>query len=165
MGERTDQQAWNTNLVGHITDPKLVRLYEYWLARRGSRRAPSRSEIAFDELSDIARYLYLVEVRPNRRFLMRECGPAVEAGYGGTLRDKYMDEIDLDGVQLPILTEFQQVAASWHPIVSRWRYTKEDGRELWYEHLLLPLSGEGKSVDHLLCGADIKGMNPPRGLD
>ncbi len=144
-----------------ITDPNLKKLYDYWLRKRGARIAPKRADMNPEDLKYILSYMYILDViGPPYRFRFRLAGTDLVREYGGEITGKFADEIDLDLVGNLILDEYASVARDGQPIATHWHYTKNDGRELEYEHLILPLSSDGKKIDMLFGGAAIKGIGP-----
>ena len=144
-----------------IIDPRLKTLHDYWLRKRGPRLAPTRADMKPNELKFILAQVYLLEVvgLPHR-FRFRLAGTALENEYGGQLTGKFADEIDLDGVGNLILREYESVAKEALPVATSWNYTKDDGRKLEYENLILPLSSNGRTVDMLFGAAEMKGVSP-----
>src|SRR5262249_45302975 len=142
-----------------IYDPQLRRLYDYWREKRGERIAPSRVDIRPDEIRDLLQHIYIIEaVGTPRRFRFRLAGTTIVSEYGGRITGKFADEIDLDHVGQRILAEYETGVDRGEPIASLWHFTKLDGRELRYEHLILPLSSDGKTIDMLLAAAIGKGI-------
>jgi hypothetical protein len=142
-----------------ISDPLLRRLYDYWDGKRAGRSAPTRADIHPEELTFILPFLYLIDVVGTPpRFQFRLAGTGIVTEFGGELTGKFADEIDLDNQQTAIIAEYERVVRSAKPISSRWNYTKYDGRQLSYEHVILPLSSDGRAVDMLLGGALIRGV-------
>ena len=140
-----------------ISDPLLRRLYDDWDSKRAGRSAPSRVDIHPEELTFILPYLYLIDVVCSR-FHFRLAGTGIVLEFGGEITGKFADEIDLDGQQAAIIGEYERVVRTVKPVSSRWDYVKHDGRHLSYEHVILPLSTDGKTVDRLLGGALIRGV-------
>jgi len=139
----------------------LQKLYDYWLRKRGTRFAPKRADMNPEDLKYILSYMYILDVRgPPYRFRFRLAGTDLVREYGGEVTGKFADEIDLDEVGNLILDEYASVARDGRPIATHWHYTKNDGRELEYEHLILPLSADGKKIDMLFGAAAIKGVGP-----
>ena len=134
-----------------VSDPRLQRLYAYWLGKKGERAAPSRADIAPEDFHDILPWVCLIEV-VGERLRFRLVGDAVAEEYGGRLMGMYMDEVDLDWVTAQIMAEFHDSARRIVPVASKWRFTKISGRRLEYEQVMLPLSADGKTVNMFLCG-------------
>ncbi len=142
-----------------ITDPRLQQVYDYWLRKRGTRLAPKREDMKPEDLKYVLPYIYILDVvGPPYRFRYRLAGTGFVEEYGGNVTGKFADEIDLDDVGNLILDEFAEVARDARPMAAKWDYTKRDGRHLNYEHLILPLSSDGKKIDMLFGTAVIKGV-------
>jgi hypothetical protein len=145
----------------HIANSQLQQVYDYWNQKRGTRIAPSRAEIQPEELPPMALpNLYIIEVAngPPRRFRYRLIGTAISREYGSDPTGRYVDEIDLDSVAREIISELECVTDTANPSASIWHYVKRDGRDLRYEHIVLPLSENGKDVNMLLCAALMRGV-------
>jgi hypothetical protein len=135
-----------------IADPGLQRLYHYWLAKKGERMAPRRADIAPEEISELLPSVFLVEIVGDR-LRYRLVGSAVTEEYGSRFAGMYIDEVDLDHVTARLIDEYHHAARAVTPIASRWSFTKNDGRHLDYERIILPLSADGQTVNMYLCGA------------
>jgi hypothetical protein len=135
-----------------ITDLSLQRLYHYWLAKKGERIAPRRADIAPEEITELLPWVFLVEIVGDR-LRYRLVGSAIIDEYGGGLAGKYIDEVDLDHVTAQMVDEYHHAARAIAPLVSRWSFTKNNGRHLDYERLILPLSADRQTVNMYLCGA------------
>lgn len=129
-----------------------MRLYDYWLEKKGTRMALSRSDIAPQEIKNILPWVFLVEIA-GERLRFRLAGTAVTEQYGGELTGEYLDEIDLDAVTAHAINDYRTAAREITPLVNKWSFTKNDGRYLEYELLILPLSSNGQTVDMFLCSA------------
>jgi hypothetical protein len=135
-----------------ISDTRLIRLYEYWLKKKADRVAPSRADIFPEDIPDLLPWVFIVE-RIEARLRYRLAGTALTEIYGGTLTGRYIDEIDLDHVTAQYIGEYAKSAETMSPVASRWQFTKNDGRFLAYERVILPLSQGGRTADMFLCGA------------
>lgn len=144
-----------------IVDERLRRLYDYWKSKCGDRVAPARSDIEPQDIRELLPYIYMVE-RIGQRFRFRLAGTSVVAEYGEEITGRFLDEIDLDGLGTSILDEYRSVVTTANASASRWHFTKDSGRDLTYEHLLLPLSNDGHGIDMLLCAAIGRGVGPFR---
>lgn len=135
-----------------IHDARLRRLYDYWQAKKGGRRAPSRADIAPEDIVDVLPWVFLME-RVGERLRYRLVGDEFRQIYGARLMGMFMDEIDLDHITATYIGEYAQVAESLTPVARKWQFTKNSGRYLDYERLILPLSPDGRTVNMFLCGA------------
>lgn len=144
-----------------IVHASLSDFFSYWQKKKGGRIAPARREIRPNEIPvPVLPYIYMIDVIPGqpRRFRFRLVGTGIVTEYGSDPTGKFVDEVDLDFMTNEIIAEYDRVASSGQPAASRWKYTKLDGRMLEYEHVILPLSDDGKTVDVLLGAAMIKGV-------
>jgi hypothetical protein len=141
-----------------LTCPALKRLYEYWLEKKASRFAPARSDIDPVEILPILPHVIIMDVLGTPpRFRYRLVGTAFVQAYGQEITGKFVDEIDLDGQREFIIADYQKMLREREPSLSRWEYTKTDGRHILYERLLLPLSKDGETIDMLLGAVTAKG--------
>ncbi len=137
-----------------INDPLLRRLYDYWLAKKQDRIAPTRGDIDPGELRELLPHLFLVEaVGSPPRYRYRLVGTEVVKEFGEEITGKFLDQVDFDHVAGRVLSEYDQSAAGRQPIMSRWNYSKAGGRHVIYERLILPLSSDGRAINMFLCGA------------
>jgi hypothetical protein len=134
-----------------IEDARLRRLYDYWLSKKGDRMAPPRADIFPEDIRDLLPWVFIME-RVGDRLRYRLVGESVREMYGGKLIGMFIDEVDLDHVTAAYIGEYQRAGIEG-PTVKKWKFTKNDGRHLEYERLIMPLSSDGKTVDMFFCGA------------
>lgn len=134
-----------------IDDARLRQLHEYWLAKKGDRMAPARADILPEEIRSILPWVFIME-RVGARLRFRLVGEAYREIYGAKLMGMFLDEIDLDHITAAYIGEYHY-AETQGPVARQWKFTKNDGRHLEYERILLPLSSDGKTVDMFLGGA------------
>jgi len=132
---------------------ELRQLYAYWLAKRGSRRAPSRAEIDPVELGRLLPHVILLDVeRDPLRFRFRLIGTSIVKGFDRDLTGRYFDEVEHTAEQIDLNQRLTAVANWGSPLCATWSYTGADGRHVGYERLALPLSSDGQTVDMLFGG-------------
>lgn len=139
-------------MLVEITDPRLQRLYEYWMQKKGTRRAPSRADVHPEEITDVLPWVLLME-RVGTRIRYRLVGDEFRQVYGDKLMGMYLDEIDLDHITAAYIEEYDRAARDFVPVARKWVFTKLSGRHLDYERLILPLSPDGETVNMFLTGA------------
>ncbi|MFC3676050.1 PAS domain-containing protein [Ferrovibrio xuzhouensis] len=135
-----------------IADARLRRLYDYWLGKKGARAAPSREDIAPQEIADVLPWVFIME-RVGDRLRYRLVGDAFREIYGARLIGMFLDEIDLDHITAAYIGEYDIASRGPVAVARQWKFVKTDGRHLEYERLILPLSADGRAVDRFLCGA------------
>lgn len=132
----------------------LKQIFAYWLAKKGDRIAPSRSDIDPSEIKKLLPYIGLADVERNPlRFRYRLIGTEITTAYGHELTGRYLDEADLNAHEREIIEEYQRVVERCEPACATWEYARDDGRHIRYERLALPLSSDGRTVDMLFGGA------------
>jgi len=142
-----------------IEDSSLGRLYDYWHGKRRGRFAPSRVDIDPAQLKFILPFIYLIDVVGSpARFRFRLVGTGIVKEYGAEITGKFADEIDLNEHQTAFVVAYNRVIIDGKPASSRGNYTRRNGQRLAYEHLILPLSTNGQTVDILLAAAITKSV-------
>jgi hypothetical protein len=145
-----------------IRSKDLQALFEYWRRKRGHRPAPSRQDIQPVEIKSLLPRIFIVEiVGAPPRFRFRLAGTLIVDGFGEEITGRFLDDLDLDRRNREITADYQRVVDTRGPVCSRWRYTKNDGKVLSYERLLLPLSSDGKASDMILGGAAEEPLSSP----
>lgn len=154
-GTTADQQGLQDfeRALDQSHHPQLKALYRYWLAKRGTRLAPSRADILPEEIRSILPNILLLDIVGDvPRLQYRLVGSEFVQIYGAEITGKFVDEIDFDGMRELIIADYFKVVKECRPSWTRWDFAKDDGRWLQYERLTLPLSQDGKSVNMLLAG-------------
>lgn len=98
-------------------------------------------------------FVYLIDVVGSPRFRFRLVGTGIVKEYGAEITGKFADEIDLNENQAAFLAE-----GAGKPATNRGSYTTRNGWHRTHEHLILPLSSDGQTVDMLLAAAIVKGV-------
>lgn len=117
--------------------------------------APARADIDPAEMKAFFRHVFLLDV----------VGPEIVSRYGEELTGRYLDEIDLDDVDTDILGEYQRALRDAMLVRGQWSYERRSGHYLNYERIMLPLSSDGRSIDMLVCGAPMDGVQGLKGTD
>ena len=134
--------------------PTLVRLFDYWHAKRAGRLMPSRADIDPAELRGLVLNVMLYDVvEPGRLYRIRLVGQAIVDFVGANNTGKMAGDgmapeaarrmIDtLDSVVANRAPRFRQGSAYWH----------RDKAHRPFEACFLPLSSDGDTVDKILAG-------------
>ncbi len=137
------------------TSQRLIRLLDYWHAKRGSRRFPSRADLDPLDFRYMLGDVALVDVIGDPpQFRFRLYGSHLVERLGTDLTGKTPgDHPD------PVLVEFmdrtyRQVVAERRPTMSRRRAIGRTNRAFHYEILRLPLSADGEHVNMLLIALE-----------
>jgi hypothetical protein len=141
----------NASVVGQIQDPRLLQLYEYWLARKGTRRFPSRRDIDPLDIRFILGHVMLVDVVDKAlRFRVRLHGTEMVERAGYELTGKFLDDLPITEYRRYVIERCKGLVASGEPTLIRHDRIL-DGRSRQYEALWLPFSEDGQNVTTLLC--------------
>lgn len=130
-----------------IHHPRLQRLYDYWLAKRGQRTMPSRADIDVPDIAYVLGDVMLVDVigaPPRFRIRLHGSNLSLRAGY--ELTGRMLDELPETEFRRQVHERWTAVASSGQPLCCD-RDGAFDGRPYRYESLILPLSADGESVN------------------
>ena len=144
------------NIEERFRSDAIRELYSYWLSLRADRAAPARAQVDPMAMRRTLPHLGLFDVENDpRRYRVRIMGTEVVAWYGCDVTGRYLDEIDLGPDPAPVFAILDHVVATMTPAHMTGDYVKQDGRQIRYERLVLPLSSNGKETNMLL-GASIR---------
>ena len=133
-----------------ITEPRLHRLYYYWLERKGDRRFPARRDIDPLDFGYVLGDVLLIDVlRSPLRFHVRLHGTTLARRAGYELTGKLLGELPNAEYRDYVIGRCENLVASGAPLVVR-RERVIDGRQHSYEALWLPFSDDGSNVTMLL---------------
>lgn len=137
--------------VEELNDERLRQLFRYWESKRGKRRMPSRSDIDPIDLSYCLGNLCLIEVEQSEppRFRFRVDGSNCVHISGIEMTGRYVDEIAQVDYRKAMENAYSQIYATKLPHFYRddeiW-----DNRRYQTEGLLLPLSGDDRTVNMMI---------------
>ncbi len=141
----------NTDPILEISDPRLLRLYYYWLERKGNRRWPTRRDIDPLDFGYVLGNVMLVDVLVEPlRFHVRLHGTTLAKLAGYELTGKFLSEIPIADFRNQVIKRCEALVASGDRMVVH-QDRILDGRSHAYEALWLPFSDNGSDVTMLLC--------------
>lgn len=149
--------------VATALDPRGRELFDYWIAKRGSRRMPGRADIEPGDIPGHLPDIGLVDVLPEephfryrllgtRQVAVRGCDPT-----GRPVVEGYLGR-DMPGMREQVLSNYRRVATRGRPL---FRDTSIQGSGdhsdmLWGGRyvarytLFLPLAADGENTDIVL---------------
>jgi len=139
------------DLAAQINEPRLARLYAYWLARKGARRFPSRRDIDPLEFGYVLGHIMMVDLLrdpPGLRVRLHGTEMVRRAGYD--LTGKLVQDLPINEYRAYVIERCNSVAATGVPVLVHHDRVL-DGRPRRYEALWLPFSEDGQTVSMLLC--------------
>ena len=129
-------------------------LLKYWAGLRDPYAIPRWTDLEFPEIasvSDAVNFLQVIETDGNLRFRIEFHGKSIGQAHGGAdCRGKFLDEVIPPAFMEPTMTTYRHAVASGLPIYTASDMRDPDGRLVHYERLLLPFSGGGSKVDHVV---------------
>ena len=132
-----------------ILRPGARKLYDYWRSKCVGGRLPARADIDPLEVPLLMPVMYLVDVERadgELRFRMRLVGTEVNTRFGRDSSGTWADE---DEPLRKALPDFQAAVEGRTPhYTSSARYTGKE--HIGYDRLILPLAGDGETVDMLV---------------
>ena len=157
----------------HARHPALRRLYDYWFQKcRALERLPSRPEIDPGEMKRILRYIILFDVEHPQsdgapslyRFRHRLVGTHIVEMFDRDLTGLYVDQTSSAAEYPAVYERLAAVVERREPVYGHYHAPTPHREYVQYEHLTVPLSADGRTVDLLLgvrCG--LMPLGPSRG--
>ena len=135
-----------------VTNPALLEVYDYWASLRGTRRMPARKD--FDPLQIPQRLpnLMLIDVIHDPvRFRYRLIGTRVVAASAEDRTGKYFDDVSFFRTNPEVMVHYKAVVERAEPLYSPEPFlNRVNNMSYQAERLMLPLSGDGKTVDMVM---------------
>jgi hypothetical protein len=132
--------------------PQLLRLFDYWDAKRAGRRWPKRTDIDPLEMRFALGNIDLVEITYDPLvFRFRISGSNIDRDEGFNMQGKTLEDYPLPQHREALRRTYLRVLENGGPDYEELdRF--DEGRTVHYGRLILPLSGDGSRIDTLLMG-------------
>lgn len=132
------------------------RLYDIWDRWRGARSMPSRRDVMPEDLRDLLPSVALMVTAEDPA----DCRYILSGTFVDTMAPKPLKGFTIresvamgDISALPTIVSFYgEVIKTCRPSLSRGSMAYQDRGYIAFDRMLLPLSNEGNTVDHILCG-------------
>jgi hypothetical protein len=136
-----------------LSDPALVRFYDYWQSLCGSRPMPARREI--DPLAAPRGFLpniMLIDIlHEQQRYRYRLIGSNIVTATGENRTGRFFDEVGFFQSYPTVFPHYEAVVKTGRPHYSPEPFTNFISQTAYEaERLILPLSDDGRRVDTLL---------------
>lgn len=136
-----------------IDHPQLRDLFREWVGLRGERPMPSRIDIDPTRVPRLLPNLIINEVTGDPpRFRIRLEGEAITAARGFSGRGRFIDEEGMLVLRDDAIAVYRRIVADWRPAYTKGSFGRLEARWGQLYRLALPLSDDGRRVDHLLVG-------------
>lgn len=137
------------------------RCLRYWQEMAGARRFPSRGDISASTAGDLWDHMFIVEVTAipaDYRFVM--AGAVLQSALGRDPTGEKVSAALPGGMGTRTLFLHQAAVGLKGPVDDAAKWTREDGSELLYRSILLPLSDDGNTVNALLGAFSYRPLTP-----
>ncbi|SMF38367.1 PAS domain-containing protein [Tistlia consotensis] len=132
----------------------LLRVFDYWRARRGGRRWPRRADIDPVDIPELLPEIILLDVVGDPpRFRKRLVGSAIVQKEGSDTTGRWLDETVNPTIRDEVLRQHREATEQPEGCCYTVEFAGADGKLYSYQRLLLPLSSDGERVDMLFGGA------------
>lgn len=147
-----NREELRAQVTASISQPDLLRLFEYWLERCKGGLLPARRDIDPLDLPYIIGNLILVDVErePYLRFRYRLTGSHLSAQMRLNLTGTLVEDHPDPTFRALANAVYTQVATTGRPLAYR-RDQIVDKRVRRYDVLILPLASDGHTVDKVLA--------------
>ena len=134
-----------------IQDRRLRRLYEYWVEKRGDRRAPARADINPTEIPDLLGYVNIFEVQDKPRdFKVRLNGSEVTRMLGQEITGKWWSDVISGEAAERCGQAFAICVDEWMPAIVETSLAFCGKPHAAQTFVALPLSADGRRVDTII---------------
>jgi hypothetical protein len=131
------------------------RLLSYWNRIRGDREFPSLRDVNIGEISEMWHYTFTIELQPDGHHSFQYFGPELinilNEDYSGQLVETAME----DGMLANLIGFFDKVLEQRSPVSESSQFYNE-GKEVRYRSLIVPLSGDGGEIKFLIGTTNYK---------
>jgi hypothetical protein len=134
-------------------NPRLARLYDYWMGKCAARPMPSRADIDPLEMREWLGNLLLAEFFGDvERYKVRIDGTNLISHGGGDRTGKGAESLTSAEERDLIRGQYKHVLETAQPAYFEAQFTNSERRFLREQKLLLPLSKDGATVSMVLAG-------------
>ncbi len=138
-----------------------MRLMAFWWDRRAARRFPSVEDFEPAELSDVWRHCFTLHRRdPSERSEFRYVGDTIAAISCLTDTEITVDQVTRNSLLDHATRNFEEVLSQRVPVIHSGEFINEEGKQVMFRSILLPLSKDQVTIDHVVGGARCKVLSP-----
>lgn len=145
-----------------ITDPRLLGLYQYWMAKAGDRKMPRRDDLDPIEMKTWLANLILVEFKDVfETYRVKLEGTNIETFYRERRTGRGIEALTSEAERQLMKAQYWPVVERGQPAFYEAEFINSEGKLSRQAKLLLPLSEDGITVNMVLGGIYFK---PPERL-
>jgi hypothetical protein len=148
---------WSTD-IGGVRSPLILRMHDYWQAKRAGRAMPARADIDPADLKPVLPNLALVDIKRDPfRVFYRLVGTTIvrfaKFDATGLHRDEFVTANDEDFLAIYAAAIERRVPLFGHDLLHL-----ETGTKRPFEFAVFPLSSDGTSVDKCIDMDDYESL-------
>jgi hypothetical protein len=140
-----------------LASRKNARVYAHWVRACGSRSIPRRSDIRPEEIKAELPYVYIAQVMENQGrigFKFRLMGTKLAETLGQDGTGQLLLDLQIGGWEEEWRKNLVYAVKIKMPVVDESKIRAQAGFDLDIEHLALPLSEDGETVDKVFGAID-----------
>lgn len=154
---QTGMRPRNAVALDALENATVIKALEVWRAARGSRRFPAKKDMTPRSMLRLLANTALLRVQGGgEEFVFRIVGDQIAVQQGAMLQGKTMAQIDemLPGHGSVLKRIYQRVLEAGAPLAFRgWYLRPADQHPFCHEVVILPVSDDAKTIDHLFVVA------------
>ncbi|MBV8978622.1 MAG: PAS domain-containing protein [Alphaproteobacteria bacterium] len=154
---RNETRSRNAIALDEIEHPMVRKALEVWNTARGGRAMPAKADLGPRALLPVLKNTALLKVIDGgEEFVFRIVGDQIRVQQGVAVQGKTMSEIDemLPGHGSLLRRIYRGAVAARAPLAFRgWYLRPADQHPFCHEVVILPVSEDGETVDHLFVVA------------
>jgi len=142
-------------LIASSNDPRLAESYRYWLAKKADLpdgHLPGRQHIRPNEMASFLPFVVLFDVERSdgrMRFRHRLTGSNFYYLFGKEVTGMYIEEAGSLEMAAAVAARFAAIVETKQPYFGVSPVPVRTREFVYYEHLTMPLAGDGITVDML----------------
>ncbi len=153
----SELRSRNAIALDALENPLVRRALDVWRQARGARRLPAKADLTPRSMLGFLKHTALLKVLGGgEEFVFRIVGDQIAVQQGAPMQGKTMAEIDemLPGHGTLLKRIYQAVMAAGAPLAFRgWYLRPADKHPFCHEVVILPVSDDGATIDHLFVVA------------
>ncbi len=155
-------QLYDLDADAHVPrEHRMVsRLYRYWQRARGSRPYPALTDMSPDSLPGSWPHRFVLHAMDGNELRIADVGPSVIGDCAVDIVGRSVSDVPDDCLLGVGLSHCRQVLDSGAPLSWGGRYLSRRKTTICYRSIVLPLSGNGRTIDALFGAANGKQVAP-----
>ena len=138
------------------TEQRLTfRLLSYWNRIRATREFPSLADVNIQEIAEMWHLTFTIALPENEKPYFQYFGPELVGIIGENLTNVDLEDAFHNSIMGSLIGFYDKVVAQRAPVSESSQFYN-DGKEIRYRSLILPLSSDGQRIDYLVGTTNYK---------